>query len=119
MAPCERFAIAVVPFPFVDAPVAKRRPALALSTGTFFAANGHGLFAMITSARHSAWPSDIELAGWREVGLPKPSKLRWKVFTLSANHVLAVLGTLQWADAAKVEQALTRILGLAAERHQG
>jgi mRNA interferase MazF len=84
-----------------------------LSTGTFLVANGHGLFAMITSARHSAWPSDIELAGWREAGLPKPSKLRWKVFTLPASHVLAVLGILQRADAAEAEQALTGILGLA------
>ena len=56
---CERFEIAIVPFPFVDSAQHKRRPALCLSSGDFMRANGHGLFAMVTSACFSHWPSDV------------------------------------------------------------
>lgn len=111
MAICERLELAVVPFPFVDLPRSKRRPVLALATSRFMAENGHGLFAMITSARHSAWPSDIVLERWREAGLSAPSILRWKVFTLSEALVLDRLGSLAPEDAAAVAGGLAAVLG--------
>ena len=36
---CERFDVVVVPFPFVDSPTTKPRPALVLSTRAFNAAH--------------------------------------------------------------------------------
>ena len=112
MPACERFEVAVVPFPFVDAAVVKRRPALALCTAAFARANGHGLFAMITTAKRSAWPSDIPLEGWREAGLTAPSILRWKVFTLSEGQVLGRIGRLAAGDEGAVARGLALLLGL-------
>ena len=109
---CDRFEVAVVPFPFVDAPAAKRRPALALATAASMRANGHGVFAMITSARHSAWPSDIPLEGWREAGLTGPSVLRWKLFTLPEAAVLERRGRLTAGDEAAATRGLALLLGL-------
>jgi mRNA interferase MazF len=108
---CDRFEIAVVRFPFVDAPTAKRRPALALATADFVRANGHGIFAMITSAKRSAWPSDISLRDWREAGLPAPSVLRWKVFTLHEAVILDRVGRLAAFDETAAESGLALLQG--------
>lgn len=108
---CDRFEVAVVPFPFVDMPVSKRRPALALTGASFMRANGHGIFAMITSAKRSVWPSDISLQGWKEAGLSAPSILRWKLFTLPEALVLARLGRLTEPDEAAAWLGLGQLLG--------
>jgi hypothetical protein len=50
--------VVIVPFPFVDTPVAKPRPALVLSDAGFNCANEHSVLAMITRATHTRWPSD-------------------------------------------------------------
>jgi hypothetical protein len=50
----EQFAIVVVPFPFTDIAITKRRPALILSDAVAFnAPMGHSVMAMITTANHS------------------------------------------------------------------
>jgi mRNA interferase MazF len=113
MPTCDRFEVAVVPFPFVDAPVTKRRPALALTAAAFVRAHGHGVFAMITTAKRSAWPSDVPLTAWREAGLTAPSVLRWKLFTLPEAAVFDRLGRLAASDEEAVAQGLARLLGLA------
>jgi mRNA interferase MazF len=58
----ERFDVVVVPFPFVDAPETKPRPALVLSTAVFNRVNRHAVLAMITRATHARWPSDHPIA---------------------------------------------------------
>ena len=112
MPTCDRFEVAVVPFPCVDVLAVKRRPALSLSTATFLWANGHGVFAMITTAKRSAWPSDIPFRDWRGAGLTAPSILRWKLFTLPEALVLGRLGRLTPFDAAAAERGLALLLGL-------
>src|SRR3954463_1630073 len=110
---CDRFEVAVVPFPFVDAPAVKRRPALSLSTAAFLQANGHGVFAMITTAKRSSWPSDITLRDWREAGLTAPSILRWKLFTLHEAAILDRVRRLSPSDEAAASGGLALMLGLA------
>ena len=57
----ERFDTAVVPFPFAEQAVLKRRPVVVMSSRAFNTANGATLVAMITTAKASVWPSDIAL----------------------------------------------------------
>jgi mRNA interferase MazF len=78
----EQFEIAIVPFPFVDAPRAKPRPALVLSVEPFNRQNGHTLLAMITTAEHTRWPSDHAILDLGPTGLRGDCVVRWKVFTL-------------------------------------
>lgn len=100
----------VVPFPLVDLPIAKRRPALALTSARFAADHGQAILAMITSARHSAWPSDVALGDWRSAGLTAPSVLRWKVFTLPVALVAARIGRLSDADHGAVAAGVRALL---------
>ena len=92
------FQVVVVPFPFTDKPTAKRRPALIVSTGWFNDRHSQFMLAMITSARHSAWPSDVRLQEWRAARLTAPCVVRFKLFTLDVSLILEAIGVLAEPD---------------------
>ncbi len=109
---CERWDIILVPFPFVDLPVAKVRPALVFSTSKFNEANDHSILMMITSAKRSVWPSDIIISDLTNAGLPTESLLRWKVFTLPNTKILRRIGRLAEIDHSRVKAAqIQHLLG--------
>jgi len=89
------FDVVAVPFPFSDSGESKKRPAIVLSSSlTFSNKIGHSIFAMITSARNEPWPLDVEIRDLANAGLPKPSVIRMKFFTLDNNLIVKVLGSL-------------------------
>ncbi len=69
---CEHWQVAAVPFPFVDSPQSKRRPALVISTLDFNSRNDHTPMAMVTTAKRERWPSNYSLTGYRQAGLSCP-----------------------------------------------
>ena len=103
---CEFGSVAVVPFPFVDMSVTRRRPALVLSKAAFNDANGQTLLAMITTARRSAWPSDIPISDAATAGLVAASIVRWKIFTLPNDLIVRTIGRLAPKDSRAVRAAL-------------
>ena len=107
---CEFGDVVVVPFPFVDMPVVRRRPSLILSALDFNRAHGQSVLAMITTAARSAWPSDIPIADVTSVGLLQPSTIRFKLFTLPNDLITQKLGVLSRQDRAKVSRASRAIL---------
>ncbi len=107
----ERFDIVRVPFPFTDSLAHKNRPALVLSPNALFnAPAGHSIMAMITSAQHSSWPLDTPITDQIAAGLPAPSIVRFKLFTLDHRLVRGKLGTLVPADQIRVREALSCLL---------
>jgi mRNA interferase MazF len=106
-----QFDVVVVPFPFVDLPVRKLRPALILSRPEFHERDGHAILAMITSARRSRWSSDIVLGEIDPTGLVHPSVVRFKVFTLETALIRRAIGRLGGNDAAIVAAALHKAVG--------
>ncbi|MCM8596013.1 type II toxin-antitoxin system PemK/MazF family toxin [Accumulibacter sp.] len=108
----ERFAVVRVPFPFTDRNAVKNRPALVLSDAARFnTPAGHSVMAMITSAANPPWPLDCHIADLAAAGLPSPSKVRFKLFTLDHRLVRGELGTLGAADRSLVHEALAQLLG--------
>jgi mRNA interferase MazF len=108
----ERFAVVRVPFPFTDRDAAKNRPALVLSSAAAFnAPAGHSVMAMITSEGNASWPLDCPIADLAASGLPAPSKVRFKLFTLDHRLVRGQLGTLAPADQDCVRRGLQKLLG--------
>jgi mRNA interferase MazF len=106
-----RFDIVVVPFPFTDKAAAKRRPALVISDAKAFnRPAGHSVMAMITSAGNEPWPLDVPVADLKSAGLPSPSVVRMKLFTLDHRLVLRKAGRLAVSDARLVEAALAALL---------
>ena len=110
----ERFAVVRVPFPFTDRNATKNRPALVLSDPVAFnTPAGHSVMAMITSMENPPWPLDCPITDLTAAGLPAPSKVRFKLFTLDHRLVRSTLGQLSSADAEMVQAGLARLLGTA------
>jgi mRNA interferase MazF len=108
---CEAGQVAIVPFPFVDQTVSKVRPAVVLSSRVFNEENGSTVLAMITTAKRSAWPSDIPLKDVEAAGLRQGCYVRWKVFTLSNDILHRTAGILSRRDFRAVQTAARRLLG--------
>jgi mRNA interferase MazF len=108
---CDRFDVVAVPFPLGASPPAGRRPALVLTTRTLNLAQGHTIFAMITSAETAGWATDITVADLEAAGLPAPSVVRLKLFTLDNAVPVSRLGTLAKKDAKAVRRALREAMG--------
>ncbi len=108
----DRYAVVRVPFPFTDRTATKNRPAVVLSDPrTFNTPAGHSVMAMITSQDNPPWPLDCTLADLAAAGLPAPSRVRFKLFTLDHRLVRGEIGKLAPADAALVDAGLTELLG--------
>lgn len=109
----EAFDVVVVPFPFTDRTSTKRRPALVLSNAENFNREvGQSVLAMITSAKNSDWPLDIEIEDLDSAGLPSSSIVRMKLFTLDECLVIRKVGTLVKRDRENVVAVLHRLLKL-------
>ncbi|WP_300321971.1 type II toxin-antitoxin system PemK/MazF family toxin [Accumulibacter sp.] len=107
----ERFTVLRVPFPFTDRNASRNRPALVLSdAASFNAPAGHSVMAMITSQGNAPWPLDCPLADLAAAGLPAPSKVRFKLFTLDHRLVRGELGKLAASDAVAVRAGLAGLL---------
>lgn len=107
----ERYAVVRVPFPFTDRAATRNRPALILSDAAGFnVPAGHSVLAMITSADNPSWPHDHLIADLAAAGLPAPSRLRFKLFTLDNRLIRSTLGRLAPADTRAVRAALKRVL---------
>jgi mRNA interferase MazF len=107
----ERFAVVRVPFPFTDRNASKNRPALVVSdAGSFNTAAGHSVMAMITSQGNAPWPLDCPIADLKAAGLPAPSVVRFKLFTLDHRLTRGELGHLSASDSVAVAAGLVRLL---------
>ena len=106
------YAVLRVPFPFTDRNATKNRPALVLSDRVAFnAPAGHSVMAMITSQANPPWPLDCTLTDLAAAGLPAPSRVRFKLFTLDHRLVRGEIGKLAPKDIAQVRAGLTELLG--------
>ena len=104
------FDVVRVPFPFTDRNTVKNRPALVISrTGTFNTPAEHSIMAMTTSSSNPPWPMDCILQDLQSAGLPAPSKVRFKLFTLDHRLVRGVLGHLALMDQKVVCEALNKV----------
>jgi mRNA interferase MazF len=107
---CSFAEVVVVPFPFVDRPITKTRPALVLSSRDFNEEHDQSILAMITTGANSSWPSDIVIGDGEHAGLSHRSVVRWKVFTLPNQIILKRIGMLGAEDVAAVKHAARRHL---------
>lgn len=104
------FDVLVVPFPFTDSAAVKRRPALVLSAEPFQDRIGHLVLAMITSRENRGWPLDVDIADLQAAGLPHPSVVRMKLFTLDERFVIRKAGRLATRDRQSVRRSLQMLL---------
>ena len=107
---CDRFQTVVVPFPFAEQPILKRRPVVVVSSRAFNEANGAVLVAMVTTAKATSWASDIALTDLDAAGLPVACILRMRLTTLPNDLILRPLGRLGAVDRLACERGLAEML---------
>jgi len=109
-----------VPFPFVERPRLRPRPALLITSEPLGGPAPLGWVLMITSAANAAWPDDISLEErFAECGLPIPCRIRTaKVATVDLT-VAAPMGSLPSDLWALVRQTLAGRLTLSAPLPDG
>jgi mRNA interferase MazF len=104
-----RYDVVKVPFPFTDKQASKTRPALVLSNQEFNDGIGHSVMAMITTAKNSTWLFDTLISDLNLAGLPAPSIVRMKLFTLDNSLIISKLGRLSERDQHKFEDNFKRL----------
>ena len=108
----EPFDVVIVPFPFTEKLVVKRRPALVVSGNSFNNQHDHLILAMITTAKNSIWTSDIQLHDWKCASLIVPCKVRFKLFTLDKQLITDRHGMLSQLDKDAVKLAMKDYLAI-------
>ena len=109
----ERGAVVLVPFPFSERLVAKKRPAVVVSSDPYHRASNDIVIAQITSKLAvSPRPGDHRIAAWQRAGLVTPSLVRVKLATLDSGLILRRLGTMPASDMRAIDRGLTVALGL-------
>ena len=107
------YDVVVVPFPFTNQSTDKKRPALVLSDNdSFNEASDNCVLAMITSAKNPGWPLDTIIGSSKKAGLPAPSKVRLKLFTLDHRLIIKKIGGLAAKDQTGVKENLKKLLQL-------
>ena len=107
------YDVVVVPFPFSDQKSEKRRPALVLSDfESFNSTTENCVLAMITSAKNPDWPLDTRIGSLGKAGLPAPSKVRMKLFTLDRRLIIKKIGGLSTKDQKLLKENLRKLMCL-------
>lgn len=107
---CERYTTIVVPFPFADIPILKRRPSVVVSGRAFNRLNNATVVAMITTAEGSMWPSDVLLTDLETAGLQVHCLVRWRFATIPNGLILKEIGKLGKFDRLACERELANVL---------
>ncbi len=74
------------------------------------------MLAMITSAKISSWPLDVEIEDLDSAGLPSASVVRMKLFTLDDQLVIRKAGVLSKTDKLAVLDTLHQLFNLEIHR---
>jgi len=105
----EQFDVVRIPFPFTDRTATKNRPALVLSQAVCSNAAAHSVLVMITSAMND-WPLDCLIKDMQAAGLPAPSRIRFKLFTLDNRLIRGKIGALSAADRQAFKKQFDRLV---------
>ncbi len=107
---CERYDVAVIPFPFAEIPVLKRRPAIVVSGSAFNVANNWSTVAMITSSTVKDWPSDVSIQDLESAGLKVNCRIRWRLTTVPNDLIVRKLGKLGGLDKLACERQFANLI---------
>lgn len=107
---CDAWDVVAVPFPFVERPAQKRRPALVVSVQPFNQ-HGHSLLAMITTSP-LPWPGDTSIGDLSAAGLSTACLVRLKFFTLDNRLIIRRLGRLSNNDQGRILLQIKSLLPL-------
>ena len=102
-----------VPFPFVEAPRLRDRPALIVSRS--YRGDGFRLYwaVMVTSLANAGWPDDIMIGeNFADAGLPAPSVIRPAKIATVMEGAARLMGKLPMPVVRQVRATIKRTMSL-------
>jgi mRNA interferase MazF len=104
--------IILVPFPFTNQTVSKRRPAIVVSSHAYNSVRPDIVVMAVTSqVRPSPAFGEVWIGQWQAAGLLKPSAIKPVFATLEQTLVIRRLGALDTGDRIALQQAIEEVLG--------
>jgi mRNA interferase MazF len=104
--------IVLVPFPFTDQSISKRRPAIVVSSDAYHRDRPDLIVIAVSSqGRPLREVGEASIAEWEAAGLLKPSVIKPLLATLRRDLAIRKLGTLAQADLQALRKVLHMILG--------
>jgi mRNA interferase MazF len=104
--------IVLVPFPFTDQSMSKKRPAIVVSSSVYHRKRPDLVLMAVTSQiRPSTSFGEITITEWKQAGLLKPSVIKPIFTTVEKGHVLRKLGRIEENDRRDLQKALRVLLG--------
>ncbi len=88
------------------------RPAVVVSSETYYQGRGQLLLAAVTGSQRQPQPGDTVVQEWQAAGLLGPSLVTGVVFTATPDSLQKRLGVLATEDMQGVESSLRLSLGL-------
>lgn len=102
--------VVLVPFPFTDQRVIKKRPAVIISSERYQNSHPDLILMAVTSQQQTLMiPDHIQIVNWQAAGLAKPSVVKPIVMMLEQQLVIRVLGRLK-KDGFHVQQCAEKYL---------
>lgn len=105
-----QFDVVLVPFPFTDKNVSKKRPALILNNKNYQIKTNHLILSMITSAKNSHWDNDFEIKEIETTGLKTSCVVRYKIFSLDERIILKKIGSISINEQAQIKEDLLKMV---------
>ena len=104
--------IVLIPFPFTDQVITKKRPAIIISSKAYNQQRPDVILMAVTSQMKSAdYFGDITISQWQEAGLLKPSVIKPIITTIENGLVLKKLGSMSDKDCKDLKKAIQAIIG--------
>ena len=104
--------IILVPFPFTDQTISKKRPAVVVSSDAYNNDRPDIILMAVTSQlRHLGKTGEAAIKNWKAAGLLKPSLIKPIITTIEKNLVLKKLGRLSKKDRHTLQETLQTIIG--------
>jgi len=105
--------IVLVPFPFSNQTVIKKRPAVIISSARYNAASQDIIIMAVPSRLEKVFDiGECRIQNWQEAGLLKPSSIKPVLSTIEQKLVLKKLGSLSTDDLTSLNVALKDLLEL-------
>jgi mRNA interferase MazF len=112
MTPFEFGDVLLVPFPFTDQSMSKKRPAVVINSEAYANARPDLIIMAITSQmKPPATVGEVIVQDWRAAGLLKPSAIKPVLTTIEKQLVIRGLGRLSEGDQQALRDSLATMLG--------
>ena len=109
---CNAGDVVLVNFLFPDQSGIKRRPAVVVSVEAYHRSRMDAVVVALSTQRGTSYFGDYDLQDWQAAGLPRASKAKGVIETVSRQVIHKQLGSLSQRDLSQVKRTVRDIAGL-------